>query len=275
MVRQTPKSKSKIDLPGLPKKISEGKTKIIWQTNNPNFVRIESKNQITAGDGLRKDIIRGKAEIATTTTANVFKLLKKKRIPTHFVKQISANSFKAKSCSMIPFECVARRIATGSIVQRNPEIKKGQRFEDTPVEFYLKDDQRHDPIILFENSKGKLFDPHHPLKDQKPIGEINLKTFGLRQKDIKEMIRITKSVIEILETAWERQGVVIMDVKIEFGKDMKGKIIVADVIDNDSWRIKKNGKHLDKQVYREGGSLKMVRNNYTQVAELTRQFIPA
>ncbi len=51
------------------RKVIEGKTKIIWD-NADGTVTIESKDDITAGDGAKKDVLSGKAEIATETTAN-------------------------------------------------------------------------------------------------------------------------------------------------------------------------------------------------------------
>lgn len=54
-------------------KVSQGKTKIIWQhPDDPNWVIVESLNQITDGDGAKKDQFAGKAILATQTTSNVF-----------------------------------------------------------------------------------------------------------------------------------------------------------------------------------------------------------
>jgi len=63
--------------------------------------------------------------------------------------------------------------------------------------------------------------------------------------------------------------------KIEFGRytKYKYKILLADVIDNDSWRIRtKDGQQLDKQLYRDGANLEEVKNKYEIVSELTDNF---
>ena len=62
--------------------IAEGKTKIIRASgNDPEKVLVLSKDDITAGDGAKHDLIEGKAALATRTTCNVFRLLKACGLP--------------------------------------------------------------------------------------------------------------------------------------------------------------------------------------------------
>ena len=59
---------------------------------------------------------------------------------------------------------------------------------------------------------------------------------------------------EILEKAWKKFDVDLIDMKIEVGINQNKEIVIADVIDNDSWRIWPNGdpkKQLDKQPFRD------------------------
>ncbi len=65
----------------------EGKTKIIYDTEDGTVI-VLSKDDITAGDGYKRDIIKGKGAVATHTTANVFRLLNRHGIPTHFIEQV-------------------------------------------------------------------------------------------------------------------------------------------------------------------------------------------
>ncbi len=69
--------------------LTEGKTKQIYaHPDDKTLVYMLSKDQITAGDGVRRSELVGKSRWSTITTSNVFRLLNDADIPTHFVKQI-------------------------------------------------------------------------------------------------------------------------------------------------------------------------------------------
>src|SRR5689334_16334536 len=101
--------------------LAEGKTKQIYAyPNDEDLVYIVSKDQITAGDGARRNEIRGKSRWSTITTANVFRLLNEADIPTHFVRLVNETTLLVRHCRMLPIEHVQRRIATGSYLKRHP-----------------------------------------------------------------------------------------------------------------------------------------------------------
>ena len=96
----------------LGKLVIEGKTKKVFQIKDgSDLVAVISKDDITAGDGAKHDIIPEKARYANQTTSNVFRLLKACGLPVAFVEQDSATSFIAPNCTMLPYEVVVRREA--------------------------------------------------------------------------------------------------------------------------------------------------------------------
>jgi phosphoribosylaminoimidazole-succinocarboxamide synthase len=271
-------------------KLAEGKTKIIWDIGNGE-VLVEGKDDITAGDGAKHDLLRSKAVYSTTTTSNCFELLDYHGIPTHFRGRVDERTFRARNVEMIPLELVARRIATGSYLKRRPDVAEGTIFPDVMVEFFEKDDPRHDPLVVIDLVSHRLlrFEASKPLAEgfigEQPLSQSRFS--GLTgTTHFLMLVNITEYVFTTLEKAWAQQGVTLVDLKIECGWDVKtGALLVADVIDNDSWRIWPGGdkaRMKDKQVYRnlagadnpaaKARELGKIKENYAWVAEATAAF---
>jgi len=241
-------------------KLAEGKTKIIYaHPDDPALVVLVHKDSISAGDGARRNVIEGKGALSGRTAANVFSMLAAAGVPTHFVAALSATEMVARRCEMIPVEVVLRRRATGSYLKRYPHVTEGTRFEPVLVEFFLKDDARHDPQITAD--------------------EMVTQAIATRD-EVAEMTEQGRRVFGLLEQAWAKLDVTLVDLKIEFGRSVGGRLLVADMIDNDSWRIwpgGEKGRMLDKQIYRnlqtvKEADLEAVRQKYAQVADLTERF---
>lgn len=250
-----------IDQPAFGPKLAEGKTKILYAyPDDDTLVYMVSKDQITAGDGARRNDLAGKSRWSTTTTANVFHILNDENIATHFVEQVNETTLLVKRCAMLPIEQVMRRLATGSYLKRHPETSEGTRFDPILVETFLKDDARHDPQIWPED-----------------IVKLGLATLP----EIAWMADQGRRVFETLERAWASLDVTLVDLKIEFGRGPAGHLLVADVIDNDSWRLWPGGdktRMLDKQVYRNlqnvtDEALQSIADRYALVADLTTRMV--
>ena len=267
--------------------VAEGKTKKIHLVKgSSDLAAVIAKDDITAGDGAKHDIIPDKGRLATATTSNVFRLLKACGLPVAFVEQDSAISFTAPKCQMLPYEVVVRREAHGSYLKRNPHLAKGQLFPHALVEFYLKTKDKNwkgkplicdDPLMQFaeEAKQISLFNPAKPLQGQEPFLVLSAsEVFGSDEewKIFPEMRRIARQAFLVLEKAWQLEGGRLVDLKVEFGFDSKGTLLLADVIDNDSWRVIEGGSYIDKQVYRDGGALDDVAAKYRHVAEVTGRF---
>ncbi|XP_071893700.1 bifunctional phosphoribosylaminoimidazole carboxylase/phosphoribosylaminoimidazole succinocarboxamide synthetase isoform X6 [Anas platyrhynchos] len=246
----------------LGKKVNEGKTKEVYELPDiPGCVLMQSKDQITAGNAARKDRMEGKAAISNTTTSCVFQLLQEAGIKTAFVRKHSDTAFIAAHCEMIPIEWVCRRIATGSFLKRNPGVKEGYKFYPPKIEMFFKDDANNDP----QWSEEQLIE-----------AKFSFAGLTIGQTEVDIMARSTQAIFEILEKSWQPQNCTLVDLKIEFGVNILTKeIVLADVIDNDSWRLWPSGdrsQQKDKQSYRDlkevtPEALQMVKRNFEWVAE--------
>ena len=267
--------------------VTEGKTKKIHLiSGGSDLVTVISKDDITAGDGAKHDIIPDKGRLATATTSNVFRLLKACGLPVAFVEQDSATSFVAPKCVMLPYEVVVRREAHGSYLKRNPHFSKGQLFPQLIGEFFLKTKDRNwkgkslicdDPLLIYSKdaSQIQLFNPAKPIHGQEPFLILSAaEVFGDDEewKIFPDMRRIARHAFLVLEKAWQLEGGTLADFKVEFGFDSKRNLLLADVIDNDSWRVVESGSYIDKQVYRDGAALDDVAAKYRRVAEITSRF---
>lgn len=247
--------------------IASGKTKVLYESpgHADQLVVVQTDN-ISAGDGARKNVIAGKGRLAAQTTARVFRLLNLCGLPTHYLsggEDDDNNEMLVRRANMLPLEVVVRGVAAGSFVRRNPGAQRGMLLVPRIIEFFLKDDANHDPQITPEDIIAR--------------GIAALAEVGA----MSELARLT---FDILSHAWRRRDVLLVDLKVEFGRlvagNDKGQLVVADVIDNDSWRIWPQGREdrmLDKQMYRnlqtvDDAALATVKTAYEEVADLVGTF---
>jgi phosphoribosylaminoimidazole-succinocarboxamide synthase len=247
--------------------IASGKTKVLYE--NPGhadqLVVVQTDN-ISAGDGARRNVIGGKGRLAAQTTARVFRLLNLCGLPTHYLsggEDDDNNEMLVRRANMVPLEVVVRGVAAGSFVKRNPGVQRGMLLVPRVIEFFLKDDANHDPQISPEEiiSRGIA----------SPV-------------EVAAMSELARLTFDILSHAWRKRDVLLVDLKVEFGRlvagNDKGQLVLADVIDNDSWRIWPQGREdrmLDKQIYRnlqtvDDAALANVKAAYEEVADMVGTF---
>lgn len=258
-----------MDFKGL-EKINEGKTKVIY--SNPadaSTVFMVFKDDITAGDGVKHDIIEGKALIDWQTNRDVFEYLNRHGLRTHYVSSPEEKvSIVKKLERKINLEVVSRRVAAGSILKWGG-VAEGDRYDPVITQFHYKDDPLHDPML-----------------DDKYID------FMIREKnsvEYSEARRINAEVFTLLEAAFAKFGVQLIDFKLEYGM-IGGQVYLIDEITGGSFRLwpfktsspdlkKPNvldqldpSARLDKDTYRMGGELSNVRDKFAQIANITAGF---
>lgn len=247
-------------------KLIEGKTKIIYAVPEQHtgyalpaadLAYMVHKDSITAGDGAKRDVIADKGVLSCRTTSAVYRFLQQTGIETHYVDTLDERTMLVRRVEMVPIEWVARRVATGSYIRRTG-VAEGTRFDPLVQELFFKDDAQHDPLITGDDAVS----------------------MGLcTREEIESGLTATAQIFTLLERAWAAQDIQLVDLKIEFGRT-SGGLLLADVIDNDSWRLWPGGQReqmLDKQVYRDlknadSAALEDVRQRYVQVAERTERF---
>ena len=136
---------------------------------------------------------------------------------------------RCKKVDIIPIEVVVRNVADGSIV-RETTIPKDTVFNPPLVEFYLKDDDKNDPLLTEDRLTL--------------MGYTNLRR-------IKQYAKETNAVVSDL---FKRIGIVLIDFKLEFGTTVNGDIVVADEISPDGCRLrnKETNQSMDKDLFRKG-----------------------
>lgn len=283
-----------------------GKTKQIWSIEDfSEFLIVENKNDLTKNDNPDEtQVMFGKAELATTTTCAVFQLLKDAGIPVAYEKQLSPTEFVVPKVEMILLEIIWRRYAVGSFLKRHPEfsVTNGNpphRFHRAVFELFLKttggvvknkagyecgrlptdldtNKSVDDPFINnpYEGS-WKLFHPKKTKWDKTADLHWHILRDAILPENVTvEMIEdLLRRVGLVLEGAWAQLGCRLIDFKIELGVTADGTLVVADVIDADSWRLRDTDwRELSKQLFRDNVDMAQIADKYALVARLVQKF---
>lgn len=216
--------KGKLIYEGKAKKIYtvEGDESLIWQ---------EFKNSLTAFNAQKKGEFDGKGAINKKIASIIYKKLEAEGVKTHWVKDINETEIVTKKLTMIPIEVVVRNWLAGSTAKKF-EIPEGTVLDKPLVEFYYKKDELNDPFISDDQALM--------LKAAKDEDELlQLKIMALK-------------IDSILINIFFKCGIQLVDFKLEFGKDEKGRLMLADEISPDSCRLWDLDTHekLDKDRFR-------------------------
>jgi len=213
------------------KMLYEGKAKKLFALKNKKDLLLqEFKDDATAFNALKKGTISNKGIINNHISEVVFNYLGKKGIKTHFVSCISEREMIVRKVKIILIEVVVRNIAAGSLLKKT-NLKEGQELKKPIVEFYYKDDALGDPLI--NNS--------HALA-------MKIAT----EQELKKLKLLAEKINYYLKPFFRKRNLKLVDFKLEFGRDSKGNILLADEISPDTCRLwdAKTNEKLDKDRFR-------------------------
>ena len=226
---------------------AKGKTKEIYTSN---VIIIKYTDTITAMNGLRKDEILGKGYITAFISAVLFEKLNVEGFNTHFESSRNSEHI-CKWADPLKVEVVVRNYTAGSICKRL-DIPEGTKLRKPCVEFYLKDDSLNDPLLT----------------------ESEIDVLDMLPNDITtDLIKHTALEInQILYDTFDIYGISMYDVKLEFGIDENGQLILIDELSPDNMRLRRINDDgtvsiYDKDLYRQGHSLEEVLNAYKTILD--------
>ncbi|TXJ42095.1 phosphoribosylaminoimidazolesuccinocarboxamide synthase [Brachyspira pilosicoli] len=210
--------------------IYEGKAKKVYSTDNADEIIVYYKDDATAFNGEKKGSIKDKGVMNNEITTLLFKMLEKNGVKTHFIEKLSDREQLCQKVKIFPLEVIVRNLIAGSMAKRLG-IEEGTVPPNTIFEICYKNDEYGDPLI----------NDHHAVA-------LKLATYD----ELKHIYEITSKVNNLLKEALDKIGITLVDFKVEFGKNSKGEILLADEITPDTCRFwdKATGKKLDKDRFR-------------------------
>lgn len=220
-----------------------GKAKSVFNTNNPDYMVLEFRNDTSAFDGKKVEQLARKGMVNNYFNAFIMRQLEQAGIATHFVERISEQESVVKRLDMIPLECVIRNVSAGSLCKRLG-VEEGIELNPPTFELFLKNDALGDPMV----------------------NEYHAGAFGWAEpRQLEEMQRLSFTINQILKPLFAKADIVLVDYKLEFGL-FKGEICLGDEFSPDGCRLwdANSGEKLDKDRFRK--SMGNVVESYEQVA---------
>ncbi|MBU0881560.1 MAG: phosphoribosylaminoimidazolesuccinocarboxamide synthase [Candidatus Omnitrophica bacterium] len=211
------------------KQIYEGKAKKLFETEDPDLLIQEFKDDATAFDATKRGTIMNKGVINNKLSEKIFGLLEEKGIPTHFVKRLNDRDMLVKKVKIVPIEVTMRNIVAGGM-SKLLGLDEGIILKEPVLEYHFKEDKLHDPLI----------------------NEYHVRALGIAtDKELEAIDKYSFKVNDELKKFFDSKGLILVDFKLEFGR-YKGKVILADEVSPDTCRLwdKTTKEKLDKDRFR-------------------------
>ena len=210
-----------------------GKTKNVFALDNGNYL-LKFKDDCTGKDGVFDPgensiglTIEGVGDVNLRMSIYFFEKINAAGIKTHFVKANLADT----TMEVVPgkvfghgLEVICRYKAVGSFFRRYGEYVAEGADLPAYVEMTFKNDEKGDPLVTRDG-----------------LEVLGVMT-GKQYDEIKEM---TKQITKIVSDDLAAKGLVLYDIKFEFGYDKDGNVMLIDEIASGNMRVYKDGKYID------------------------------
>lgn len=220
-------------------KIYTGKTKDVFKLENGNCL-LKFKDDCTGKDGVFDPgensvglTIDGVGDVNLRMSIYFFEKVNAAGIKTHYVSANLADT----TMEVLPakvfghgLEVICRHKAVGSFIRRYGDYIEDGADLPAYVEMTFKDDAKGDPLVI----KDALV----------ALGVMTDKQY----EDIKEM---TQKITQIVADDLKEKGLVLYDIKFEFGYDPDGNVMLIDEIASGNMRVYKDGKYIDPMTLSE------------------------
>ena len=221
------------------KLVYTGKTKNVFALDNGNYL-LKFKDDCTGKDGVFDPgensvglTIDGVGDVNLRMSIYFFEKVNAAGIKTHYVSANLADT----TMEVLPakafghgLEVICRHKAVGSFIRRYGEyIAEGS---DLPayVEMTFKNDEKGDPLVT---------------KDA--LAALGVMTEA-QYDAVKEM---TQKITQIVADDLKEKGLVLYDIKFEFGYDANGDVMLIDEIASGNMRVYKDGQYIDPMTLSE------------------------
>ena len=215
------------------KLVYTGKTKNVYALPNGNYL-LKFKDDCTGKDGVFDPgensvglTIEGVGDVNLRMSIYFFEKINAAGIRTHYVSADLQNT----TMEVLPakvfgkgLEVICRYKAVGSFLRRYGDYVESGADLPAYVEMTFKNDEKGDPLVT---------------KD----GLIVLGVMTAEQYDaIKEM---TQRITQIVADDMKEKGLVLYDIKFEFGYDTDGSVMLIDEIASGNMRVYKDGEYIE------------------------------
>jgi phosphoribosylaminoimidazole-succinocarboxamide synthase len=211
------------------KKFFEGKSKILYETENPEQIVMEFKDDTISLNGSKKTKPIKRGAVNNQVSAHLFRYLESFNVPTHFMAQISDSSMLVRRLQILPIEVRVRNIATGTFARRYG-LKEGEVLDKPIVEYYLK----------------------HNAKDDAMVNQHHIAAFSLATMDeLKIVDRYVTKVNAVLKAFFIRRRMKLVDFRLEFGR-YKNHLVIGDELSPETCRLwdAETGEKFEVERYR-------------------------